>query len=340
MCVIEQLGRTQGQTMRAAVCTAYGPPGVVLVRGVERPAIGDRDVLVRIAAASVSAADWRLRARAMPRGFGLISRIAIGLKRPRRAILGSEFSGTVTAIGKAVTRFKVGDAVAGYPGIGLGCHAEFRAMPEDGALVPKPASLSHLEAAALFFGGTAALYFLRDKGRVREGNRVLVIGASGSVGSAAVQLARHMGAEVTGVCSGDNCDLVAGLGAHTVIDYTREDYTRQGPRYDVILDTIGVEEMTRARRALAPDGKFLMVAAGVPQMLMSLTTLWRRQKAIFGLAPERREDVEYLAALAARGIYRPVVDQVFSMDDIAAAHARVESRRKRGNTVLRIADCN
>lgn len=326
--------------MRAAVCTAYGPPAVVRLHDVDVPVIGDRDVLVRIAAASVSAADWRLRAYAMPRGFGLISRLAIGLKRPRRAILGSEFSGTVTAIGKAVTRFKVGDAVAGFPGVGLGCHAQYRAMPDDGALVPKPASLSHIEAAVLFFGGTTALYFLRDKGRVRAGNRVLVIGASGSVGSAAVQIARHMGAEVTGVCSGANCELVAGLGAHAVIDYTREDYTRHGPRYDVILDTIGVESMTCARHALAPDGRLLMVAADVPQMLLGLTTLWRRQKVISGLAPERREDVEYLADLAARGAYRPVIDQVFSLDDIAAAHARVESRRKRGNTVLRIADCN
>lgn len=338
--MIEQNGLAKGQTMRAAVCTAYGPPGVIHLRDVDMPVAGDRDVLVRIAAASVSAADWRLRACAMPRGFGLISRLAIGLNRPRRAILGSEFSGTVTAIGKAVTRFKVGDAVAGFPGVGLGCHAQYRAMPEDGALVPKPASLSHVEAASLFFGGTAALYFLRDKGRVRPGDRVLVIGASGSVGSAAVQIARQLGAEVTGVCSGANCGLVAGLGAHAVIDYTREDYTRLGPRYDIILDTIGGEPMARTRCALAPDGRLLMVAAGVPQMLLGLTTLWRRQKAISGLAPERREDVEYLAALAARGTFRPVIDEVFALEDIAAAHARVESRRKRGNTVLRIADCN
>lgn len=323
--------------MRAAICTAYGPPEVVRVASVPIPRIGDRDVLVQVAAATVSTADWRIRAFAIPTGFGLISRLAFGLRRPRRPILGTEFSGTIVDVGKAVTRFRVGEDVIGYPGPGLGCHAEYRAMREDGAMVVKPAGLSHVEAAAFSFGGTTALHFLRDKGRVREGHRVLVIGASGSVGTAAVQIAHRLGAAVTGISSSTNHDLVGRLGAERMIDYTVDDYTRHGQHYDLILDTVGVETFFRARRALASDGRFLMIAADVPQMLHGLATAPRHQKAISGLAPERADDMRYLAHLAEKGAYRPVIDQVYALDRIVDAHRRVDSRRKRGNVVIAIA---
>ncbi len=325
------------RVMRAAVVTVFGPPEVVRLAEVPMPQFGDHDVLIHIAATTVSSADWRIRARAMPRGFGLISRLALGFRRPRRPILGTELSGAIVAIGKSVTRFRSGDEVVGYPGAGLACHAEYRSMHEDGPLILKPAALSHAEAAALSFGGTTALHFLRDKGGIREGHRVLVIGASGSVGSAAVQIARHFGATVTGVCSGPNADLVRRLGAHEVIDYTSDDWLQTGSRFDLILDTIGVETISRARRALRPDGRFLMVAADLPQMLAALAPSLDRRKAISGLAPERTEDMQFLADLAAQGAFRPLVDRIYPLDEIAEAHRHVESRRKRGNVVIALA---
>lgn len=320
--------------MRAAVVTAFGPPEVVRIAEVPMPQVGDHDVLIRTAATTVSSADWRIRARAMPRGFGLMSRLALGFRGPRRPILGTELSGTVVEIGKAVTRFRPGDDVVGYPATGLACHAEYRSMHEDGLLILKPAALNHAEAAALSFGGTTALYFLRDKGRIREGHRILVIGASGSVGSAAVQIARHFGAIVTGVCSSPNADLVRRLGAHDMIDYTSEDWLRTGSRFDLILDTIGVETISRACRALHPDGRFLMVAADLPQMLAALAPRLDRRKAMSGLAPERTRDMQLLADLAGQGAFRPLVDRIYPLEEIAAAHRRVESRRKRGNVVV------
>ncbi len=317
--------------------TAFGPPEVVRLAEVPMPHVGDRDVLVRIAATTVSSADWRIRAHAMPRGFGLLSRLALGFFKPRRAILGTELSGTVVEIGKAVTRFRPGDEVVGYPGAGLGCHAEYRAMPEDGPLIAKPAALSHDEAAALSFGGSTALHFLRDKGGLRQGQSIVVMGASGSVGSAAVQIARHLGAIVTGVCSGPNADLVRGLGAHHVIDYTAGDWQRTGSRYDVILDTIGFETIGRARNALHPDGRFLMVAADLPQMLATMLPSLDRRKAVSGMAPERTQDMQFLADLADNGAFRPLVERTYPLEHIAEAHRHVESRRKRGNVVVAIA---
>lgn len=329
-------GKPTRSRMRAAICTSYGPPETVHLADVPMPRISDRDVLVRITAATVSTGDWRIRAFAIPTGFKLASRLAFGLRKPRNAILGTEFSGTIVEVGNAVTRFQPGDAVIGYPGAKLGCHAQYRAMPADGALIRKPAVLSHTEAAALSFGGTTALHFLRDKGHIREGHQVLVIGASGSVGSAAVQIARYFGAVVTGVCSGINRDLVSRLGAHEVIDYAVDDYTRRRQKYDLILDTIGVETISRATRALRPDGRFLMVAADLRQMMLGLATRPRRQKALSSLAPERAEDLQYLSDLAAMGAFRPVIDHVFPFDEIVEAHRRVESHRKRGNVVVAI----
>ncbi len=320
--------------MRAAVCTAYGPPDVVQVSQVPLPRIGDRDVLVHIAATTVASADWRIRASEFPTGFKTVSRLMFGVSRPRQPILGTELSGTIVEVGPSVTRFSIGEAVIGYPGAGLACHAEYRAIREDGPLVRKPAALDFAESAALSFGGTTALHFLRDRGLIRKGHRVLVIGASGAVGTAAVQLARHFGALVTGVCSAANRELVTGLGAHDVIDYAVDDFTRGNARYDLIIDTIGVETFARARRALAPDGRFLMVAADLPQMLRALPTRFQRQRAIPSLTPERAQDMQTLVDLAVAGDYRPVIDAVFPLDRIADAHRRVESRHKRGNVVV------
>jgi NADPH:quinone reductase-like Zn-dependent oxidoreductase len=323
--------------MRAAVVARYGPPESVHLTAVPVPRPGDHGVLIRVAATTVSAADWRVRAHAMPRGFSLLSRLALGWTGPRQPILGTELSGTVVEVGKAVTRFRPGDAVIAFTGARMGTHAEYCAVADTAAIVAKPAGLSWTEAAALSFGGTTALFFLRDKGKVRSGESVLVIGASGAVGSAAVQLARHFGAGVTAVTSGANLDLVRKLGAEHVIDYTAEDFTRSGRRYDIILDCVGATTFAHARAALEPDGRFLMVATGLPEMLGALTTLPFRQKAIAGMAPERADDLALLAELAQRGAWRPLVDEVLPFDAIVAAHRRVESGRKRGSVVLVLA---
>jgi NADPH:quinone reductase-like Zn-dependent oxidoreductase len=323
-------------TMRAAICTAYGPPEVVRLAEVPTPRPGAREVLVRVAAATVSAADWRIRAFAMPTGFGLPSRLAFGFRRPRQPILGTELSGTVVAVGEAATRFRPGDEVIAYLGASLGSHAEYRAVPETAAIVPKPPELGFIEAAALSFGGSTALHFLRDRGHLGAGDRVLVIGASGSVGSAAVALASHMGADVTGATSAANLELVRSVGAHAAIDYATGDHLRPAHRYDIILDAVGALTFAEARAALAPDGRLLMVSATLPQMLRALATLPRRRKAIPSFAPERRDDVACLADLARRGVVRPLIDAVYPFDRITNAHHRVESRRKRGNVVLAI----
>ena len=212
--------------MKAAVYERYGPPDVVEIKEVAKPTIKDNEVLIKIRATTVSSGDWRVRSLDMPSGFGLLARSMLGFFRPKQPILGSELAGDIEAVGKDVTKFKVGDAVLAFPGVGLGGHAEYRAMPEDGAVAHKPANLSYEEAAALSFGGTTALDFLKTRGNIQRGEKVLIIGASGTVGSAAVQLAKHFGAEVTGVCSTGNLELVKSIGADKVIVYTKEDFIK------------------------------------------------------------------------------------------------------------------
>ncbi len=315
--------------MRAAVYDRYGPPSVVTLTTLPKPVPKPNEVLVRIHATSVSSADWRMRSLTVPPGFGPFARPAFGMLRPRRRVLGSELAGVVEAVGRAVSRFRVGDRVFAFPGFGLGCHADYRTMAEDGAIAAIPAGLSFAEASALCFGGTTALHFLRDKGKLAAGEAVLVVGASGAVGSAAVQLARHLGARVTGVCSAANAELVRTLGAERVIDYTHEDPLSE--QHDVIFDGVGAVDNAGLERALKPQGRALLVAAGLPQILGA----WlRARKVVVGPAPERAEHVRELAALAAAGAFRPVIDATYPLARIVEAHARVDSGRKRGSVVV------
>ncbi len=238
--------------MKAAVYERYGPPDVVELKEVEKPTPKDNEVLIKIHATTVTSGDWRARSLVMPAGFGLMGRLVFGVTKPRQPILGTELAGEIEAVGKDVSRFKVGDQVFAFSGAGMGCHAEYKCMPEDGAVALKPPNLTYDEAAAISFGGTTALDFFR-RGRLQGGERVLVNGASGGVGTAAVQLARHFGADVTGVCSTANLELVRSLGATQVIDYTREDFTRNGETYDVIVDTVGTAPFSRSKNSL--DGR-------------------------------------------------------------------------------------
>ncbi len=266
-------------------------------------------------------------------------RLAMGWNGPRQPVLGTECAGVVAAVGSGVTRFRVGDAVVAFPGASMGAHAAYVCVPEDGPVAPKPASLPWTEAAALLFGGTTALHYLRHAARVQPGERVLVLGASGAVGVAAVQVARHLGAEVTAVCSAANADLVRSLGATRVIDYQAEDFTRSDARWDVVMDCVGATDYARCGRVLAPGGRLLRVVCDLAGLLAAPFQGRRAgHRVIAGVAAERPEDVRELVVLAEQGAYRAVIDRVVPLGRIAEAHARVDSGRKRGSVVVTLDD--
>ncbi len=319
--------------MRAAVYRKYGPPAVVTIETVAKPAPKPNEVLIKIHATTVSSGDWRARALLMPPGFGPLARPVFGFFGPRQRILGTELAGEIEAVGEGVTKFKVGDHVFAYPSLAMGAHAEYRTMPEDGRVALKPANLSFAEAAALCFGGVTALYYLRDRARIRSGETVLVIGASGAVGSAAVQLAKHFGAEVTGVCSAANLDLVRTIGADQVIDYAKDNWTQTGDAYDIICDTIGVTSFAECRNALKTDGRLLLIAAGLLQVLAAGPK--PDGKRVFaGPGNDTLEHMLILKELAEAGVFRPVIDQCFPLESIVDAHARVDTGRKKGSIVV------
>ena len=319
--------------MKAYVYRRYGGPEVIEPAELPTPEPHTGEIRVRIHATTVSSADWRMRSLTLPPGFGLLARPVIGFLGPRQPVLGTEFAGVVDAVGAGVTQFRPGDAVIGFPGGKLGCHAEYRTMPADGRVALKPDNLSFEEAATLSFGGSTALHYLR-KAAVQPGARILVIGASGAVGVALVQIARHQGAVVTGVTSGGNAGLVTALGAAEVIDYRRDPVLADGARYDVIADTVGATRFRDAVPYLNEGGRFLGIVG-------SLGELFARRRGskrpINGPAEERASDIAELAALARSGALKPVIDSVYPWAEMRAAHARVDSGRKRGSVVVQVA---
>ena len=320
--------------MKAIVYESYGAPDVLRSTQVITPLPRDNEVRIKIRATTVTSADCRLRSLNVPRGFGIIVRLIYGITKPRKRILGTELAGDVESIGKNITKFKVGYPVFAISGFSMAAHAEYKCMPEDGAIASKPACLTYDEAAAMSFGGTTALDFFR-RGNLQSGEKVLINGASGSVGTSAVQLARHFGAEVTGVCSAANLDLVKSLGAVHVIDYTTEDFTRNGETYDLIVDTVGTAPFSRSKNSLKPKGRLLLVLAGVPDMLpIPWVAITSSKKIIAGPAVERAEDLRFLAELAQAGKFKPVIDRRYSFEQMAEAHRYVDTGRKKGNVVV------
>lgn len=314
--------------MKAAVVDRYGPPHVVRVAEVPTPTPGDAEILVRVAAAAVTAADSRIRAARFPSGYGPFARLMFGVFRPRRKILGSTFSGVVESVGVKVGGYSRGDEVCGMTGLAMGTHAEYVTVAAE-RVVRKPAAVSHTDAAALLFGGSTALHFLRDKAAAGRGGSVLVNGASGAVGTSAVQLAKHFGATVTAVTSTPNVGLVAGLGADTVVDYTVTPVSDLTDRFDVVLDTVG---------NLTPSsGRTLLTDGGV--LLLAVANLWETLRpgadVKAGAAPERTEDFEFLLELSAAGRLVTVTDDIGGLEQIVSAHARVDSGHKVGNLVVR-----
>lgn len=316
--------------MRAAVYKKYGPPDVVSIEEVPKPAPGARDLLVKLAASSVTSGDARLRAFNLPKPFAIPGRLMIGIFGPRRKVLGVEFAGTVEAVGKAVTRFKPGDRVFGIDV--FGCHAEYKLVRESECVALMPQNLSFEDAAGVPFGGVTALDFF-NRARIQAGQKVLVNGASGCVGAYAVQLARHFGAEVTGVCSAGNAGLVRSLGADRVIDYATTDFARESNVYDLVMDTVGNAPYARCESILAPTGALLAVLAA-PEDLFRRPRGGRR--IVGGTSAERPEDLQLLADLLAAGKIKPVIDRVYQLEEIREAYAYVDSGRKRGAVVLSI----
>lgn len=324
-------------TMRAAWCARYGGPEVVGIRDVPAPAPGPGEILIRVRSTTVSSGDARVRAARFPSGLALPARLALGLTGPRQPILGTELAGVVEAVGPRVTRWRVGDEVVAMTGMRFGGHAELKVIGESAAVVAKPADWSFEEAATLSFGGTTALHFLRDAARLAAGERVLVNGASGAVGLAAVQIARHLGAQVTAVCSAGNAALLRGLGAADVIDYRTQDFARPGRQWDVIVDAVGTAPYRRAVAVLPPGGRLVQVVAGLGAMVAGpFRSLVSGRKIISGTAPERAEDLAHLATLVQSGALRPVIDSRYPLDRIEQAHARVDTGRKVGSVVVTV----
>lgn len=306
--------------MRAALTPVYGPAEVLKVADVPTPTPGDHEVLVEVHASPVTAGDHRLRSADFPSLAAVFGRLLIGLFRPKQAVQGTNFGGRVVAVGAKVTRYAVGDDVFGSAM--HGAYAEYLVVPEDGPMARKPANLGYDEAAALPYGAVTALHFLSDLAAVKPGDKVLIVGASGGVGRFAVQMAKHLGAEVTGISGASHFELVRSLGADHVLDHRTTDFTALPERYDVIFDVAGVTTFSRCKSVLTRQGRYLtlLLSAGVLAQ-MAITAMRRGPKAKFAIAESNRAQIERVRELAERGVLRPVLAQHFPLERIAEAHA-------------------
>jgi len=323
--------------MLAYSYTKYGSPEVIAQVNLPAPSPNPNEVLVRVYATTVSAGDWRARSLTMPKGLGLMGRLMFGLRGPRKPILGTEFSGVIEAVGAQVTRYQIGDAVIGFPGAAFGAHAEFITMPADGKLTLKPDNIGFEHAAAIPFGATTAYDFLVNKAKLQPGETVLINGASGSVGSACVQIAKHLGAHVTAVCSGGNAEMVRSLGADHVIDYRTQDVIESGTQYDTVVDTVGTLPWAQAKRAIKRSGNMVLIAGITSDMFLGGTKArLAGKKMVGGVASEHRDILKAVVELAAQGVLQPVIDRSYAFDDLKAAHAHVDTGHKKGNVVVTV----
>jgi len=320
--------------MKAIVYKKYGSPNVFESLELEKPIPEPGEVLIKVFASTVTAADCMMR-----RGDTVLSRILLGLIKPKKKyqILGTEFSGMIEETGSMVKKFKPGDEIFAFRGFGTGCYAQYKCMSETGSIAIKPNNISYEEAASVVDGATTALFFLKEKANIQKGQKVLINGASGSVGSFSVQLAKYFGAEVTGVCSTKNIELVKSLGADKVVDYTKEDFTRNGDTYDIIFDTVGKSSFASCRKALKSNGKYVATLMTFNVILHSiLTKLGNNKKVIFAMSLNKTDALNFLRALIEEGKLITIIDKQYPLEELSAAHEYVEKGHKKGNVVLTV----
>lgn len=324
------------ESMAALVCERYGTPDVLRLTQLSRPSPKPDEILIRVKASALTSGDRRVRSMHVPHGFHTLARLALGWNAPRNPVLGAAFAGVVQAIGSRAKGFRPGDAVFGIRGFRMGGHAEYLCMSADGAIAHKPERLSFEEAASLPFGGGAALFFLR-RSRLLAGETILINGASGNVGTAAVQLSRDMGGMVTGVCNGAQVDLVHSLGATQVIDYSQQDFTAMGQSFDVVFDAACNYPVGRCVEVLKPGGRLVRLQADLPEMLQAML-LPRRlgRQVIAGTAEEKTDDLKHLAAMVVEGRYRPVIARVFPFEEAIEAHRYADRPGLGGSVVIRM----
>ena len=320
--------------MKAIIYKKYGSPNVLEPFDAEKPTPKANEVLIRVYATSVTTADSMMR-----RGDTFLSRILLGFTKPKKKyqILGTEFSGIIEAVGGTVKKFKAGDEVYGFRGFGTGCYAQYKCMKENGSLAIKPDNMSFEEAASVVDGATTALFFLKEKANIQKGQKVLINGASGSIGTFAVQLSKYFGAEVTGVCSTKNVALVSSLGADNVVDYTKEDFAKREDRYDIIFDTVGKSSFAHCQKALTINGQYVVTVMTLKCILQSfLTKLGNGKKVIFAMSINKTEALNYIRTLIEEGKLKTIIDKRFSLEELPEAHAYVEEGHKKGNVVIAI----
>jgi NADPH:quinone reductase-like Zn-dependent oxidoreductase len=322
--------------MKAIVCTKYGPPDVLQLKEVDKPTPKDNEVLIRIYAATVTAGDSEMRSLEFPILLQLLMRIGFGFRGPRKKIIGQELAGEIESVGKDVKRFKKGDQVFGSTGFGFGAYAEYNCLPEKGALAIKPVNMTYEEAAAIPTGGLNALHFLR-KGNIQSGQKVLINGAGGSIGTFGIQLAKYFGAEVTGVDSTEKLDMLRSIGADQVIDYTQEDFAKNSETYDVIFDIVGKSSFSGCIRSLKKEGIYLIGNPALSKMVRGRwTSMTSSKKVISEMASYRTEDLIFLKELIEAGKIKTVIDRCYPLEQIVEAHRYVDKGHKKGNVAITI----
>jgi NADPH:quinone reductase-like Zn-dependent oxidoreductase len=316
--------------MKAIVYENYGSSDVLKIKEIEKPIPKANEVLIRVFATSVTNADCLMR-----KAESWVDRLFLGFKSPRKKVLGTEFSGEIDSVGKDVKKFTIGDKVYGFTGFGLGAYSENICMNENGSLVSKPNNLTHEESAVLVDGATTALFFLKEKGKIKPGQKVLIIGASGNIGTYATQIAKHYGAEVTGVCSSRNVEFVKSNGAVKVVDYTKQDFTQSKETYDIIFDTATKSSFSKCKHLLNPNGCYLVTMIKFAPLIQTLwTKLLGGKKVIFAMSINKTNYLKIIKELAEKGIVKPTIDRTFSFAQIGDAHRYVEEKHKAGNIAI------